>query len=251
VSSSAWFASTASRISARQTEAHKRQKRCSVCASHAALCLAEFGRLGAGGRRRRSPFGLSRSRRPISLRVPGGGELAAGPAGKVRSSDSSAMCVPGLAKKEPAVNDFLDEKRQEITKRLKELQPLVDEFRRLEAAVAALAGLGSGPARAVAPSATLRRRGRPPVSGTERAATATKAAAKPAAPAGKRRAGRRKGSGTRAAEALSFVQGQPGITIPELATKMGIKQNYLYRVLPGLEQEGKIDKKGRGWHPKG
>ena len=60
-------------------------------------------------------------------------------------------------------------------------------------------------------------------------------------PATKRRAGRRKGSGTRAAQALSFVQGQPGITIPELAAKMGIKQNYLYRVLPGLEQEGKID----------
>ncbi len=48
-----------------------------------------------------------------------------------------------------------------------------------------------------------------------------------------------------------FVQGQPGITIPELAAKMGIKQNYLYRVLPGLEQEGKLEKKGRGWHPKG
>ncbi len=52
--------------------------------------------------------------------------------------------------------------------------------------------------------------------------------------------GRRKGSGTRAAEALSFVRGQPGITIPEVAAKMGIKQNYLYRVLPGLEQEGKV-----------
>ena len=69
-------------------------------------------------------------------------------------------------------------------------------------------------------------------------------------PAG-RRARRRKGSGTRAAEALSFVQGQPGITIPELAVKMGIKQNYLYRVLPGLEQENKVAKQGRGWHPKG
>jgi DNA-binding IscR family transcriptional regulator len=47
------------------------------------------------------------------------------------------------------------------------------------------------------------------------------------------------------------VQGQPGITIPELAAKMGIKQNYLYRVLPGLEQEKKVSKQGRGWHPKG
>ena len=82
-----------------------------------------------------------------------------------------------------------------------------------------------------------------------RPAGSTTSTATAAAPA-KRRAGRRKGSGTRAAQALSFVQGQPGITIPELAAKMGIKQNYLYRVLPGLEQEGKVAKKGRGWHPK-
>ena len=46
------------------------------------------------------------------------------------------------------------------------------------------------------------------------------------------------------------MQGQPGITIPELAAKMGIKQNYLYRVLPGLEQEKKVSKQGRGWYPK-
>ena len=67
----------------------------------------------------------------------------------------------------------------------------------------------------------------------------------------KGKVGRRKGSGTRALETLSLVQGQPGITIPELAAKMGIKQNYLYRVLPGLEQDGKLSKKGRGWYPKG
>ena len=46
------------------------------------------------------------------------------------------------------------------------------------------------------------------------------------------------------------MQGQPGITIPELAAKMGIKQNYLYRVLPGLQAEGSVKKDGRGWHPK-
>jgi hypothetical protein len=32
---------------------------------------------------------------------------------------------------------------------------------------------------------------------------------------------------------------------------MGIKQNYLYRVLPGLEKEKKVRKKDRGWHPAG
>jgi hypothetical protein len=179
------------------------------------------------------------------------------------------------------VTDFLDEKRQEITNRLKELKPLVDEYSRLEAAASALAAVGGsapaastaaprrrGPGRprgsvnrtsaapAATPGKTTRKKpgrpktkkvgrppgkkvGRPPGSGAKAAASPTK-----------RRAGRRKGSGTRAAQALSFVQGQPGITIPELAAKMGIKQNYLYRVLPGLEQEGKLEKKGRGWHPK-
>jgi hypothetical protein len=155
------------------------------------------------------------------------------------------------------VTDFLDEKRKEITQRLSELKPMVDEYGRLEAAAAALAAVGgpTGGSTASSPRATTTRRrgpGRPRGSVNRAAATATsakKAPGKPGRPA-KRRAGRRKGSGTRAAEALSFVQGQPGITIPELAAKMGIKQNYLYRVLPGLEQEKKVEKKGRGWHPK-
>jgi hypothetical protein len=156
------------------------------------------------------------------------------------------------------VTDFLDEKRREITDRLKELQPAVDEFKRLEAAAAALAGVGG--AAAAATSAPRRRGPGRPRGSVNRTSATSAATAKPAKTtrkkagrpaAGRRRAGRRKGSGTRAAEALSFVQGQPGITIPELAAKMGIKQNYLYRVLPGLEQESKVSKKGRGWHPKG
>jgi hypothetical protein len=158
------------------------------------------------------------------------------------------------------VPDFLDQTRQELTKRLKELQPLVDEFRRLESAVAALAGVGGSSSSG---KRTARRGpGRPRGSSTRtRTATATrtkaKAKAKPARRATRtrttttRRAGRRKGSGTRAAQALQLVKGQPGITIPELAAKMGIKQNYLYRVLPGLEEEGKVRKQGRGWYPKG
>lgn len=162
------------------------------------------------------------------------------------------------------MTDFLDEKRREISERLKELKPAVDEYSRLEAAAAALQGVGGASSTATAtatPTATARRRGpgRPRGSVNRKGARAAvapaaapaKATAKKAGrPAGRRRAGRRKGSGTRAAEALSFVQGQPGITIPELAAKMGIKQNYLYRVLPGLEQENKVAKQGRGWHPK-
>jgi hypothetical protein len=142
------------------------------------------------------------------------------------------------------VTDFLDEKRREITDRLNELKPLVEEYTRLETAAAALAGVrGSSGAKAAGRRGPGRPRGS---SGAAKAATKAKPARK-----GARRAGRRKGSGTRAAEALALVQGQPGITIPELAASMGIKQNYLYRVLPGLEQEKKVRKQGRGWHPRG
>jgi hypothetical protein len=185
------------------------------------------------------------------------------------------------------VTDFLEVKRGEIAERLKELAPLVDEYRRLEAAAKALADVGAAtPAASAAAPATAPRRkkgpGRPRGSGkkaaspsaptvaaagtavAETAPTERKKVGRPRGsgkkvgrPPGKKvgrpagKVGRRKGSGTRAAQAVSFVQGQPGITIPELAAKMGIKQNYLYRVLPGLEQEGKLEKKGRGWHPKG
>ena len=30
---------------------------------------------------------------------------------------------------------------------------------------------------------------------------------------------------------------------------MKIQPNYLYRVLPGLEQDGKVKKKDKGWFP--
>jgi hypothetical protein len=162
------------------------------------------------------------------------------------------------------VTDFLDEKRTEITARLKELKPLVDEYTRLAAAASALAKVGGSASTATSATAPPRRRGPGrPRGSVNRTTTATAKApakpkrkkpgrppGKPGRPPGRRRAGRRKGSGTRAAEAFGFVQGQPGITIPELAAKMAIKQNYLYRVLPGLQKEGKVSKKGRGWHPK-
>jgi predicted ArsR family transcriptional regulator len=60
------------------------------------------------------------------------------------------------------------------------------------------------------------------------------------------RRGRPKGSGRRGVEALALVKQNPGITIPEIAEKMAIKQNYLYRVLPGLAKDGLVVKDGRG-----
>jgi hypothetical protein len=181
------------------------------------------------------------------------------------------------------VSDFLHDRRKEITDRLNELRPVVDEFKRLEAAVEALGGVIGSAASEAGSAATgvvtrVRGRGRPrgsarrsskvapasvtPVVNTKakaerkkpgRPKASSKKAGSPAGKVGeaKGRGGRPKGSGKRAGEVLSLVQDQPGITIPELAAKMGIKQNYLYRVMPGLEAEGKIEKQGRGWQPAG
>jgi hypothetical protein len=132
--------------------------------------------------------------------------------------------------------DFLADKKREIESRLKELRPLVDEYHRLEAAVQALEGVTTNGTTSAAPA--QRRRGRS-------AASAARGGG-----SGSGRRGRPKGSGTRAKEALSLVRKSPGITIPEMAAKMKIKQNYLYRVLPGLAQDGLVVKQGKGWHPK-
>ena len=117
--------------------------------------------------------------------------------------------------------DFLEEKRTEIDARLRELRPLVDEFNQLEKAAAALAGVGG------------------------RATTRTRRSSS----SGPRKRGRPRGSGNRAKQALELVRARPGITISELANAMGIKANYLYRVMPTLQKEGQVKKRDKGWHP--
>jgi hypothetical protein len=130
------------------------------------------------------------------------------------------------------VTDFLKKTLKEIEARRRELEPLVDEYRQLEEAAAALQGVdgnGNGRTRRTTTSSASRRRG--------------------PSPSGTGRRGRPRGSGKRAQQALDLVGGQPGITIPELAKAMSIQPNYLYRVLPGLEQDGKVKKKNKGWYP--
>jgi CRP-like cAMP-binding protein len=123
------------------------------------------------------------------------------------------------------MTDFLTEKRREIEQRMKELRPLVDEYHQLAAAVEALNG--------AKPAGSTARK--------------PKAAPRPKATTGKR--GRPKGSGKRAQQVLQLVRERPGITIPEIATEIGIQQNYLYRVVPDLQKQGQLRKKKRGWYP--
>jgi DNA invertase Pin-like site-specific DNA recombinase len=57
--------------------------------------------------------------------------------------------------------------------------------------------------------------------------------------------GRRRG--TRADQAVRLVKANPGISASEVAKKMRIKPNYLYRVLGDLEKEGRVKKSGRSY----
>jgi hypothetical protein len=63
-----------------------------------------------------------------------------------------------------------------------------------------------------------------------------------------RRRQKRKG-GTRYEQALKLIEKTPGISASDIAKAMKIKPNYLYRVLGGLEKEGKVRKDGRQYFP--
>lgn len=113
--------------------------------------------------------------------------------------------------------NVLDKARGLIEGRLKELK---EETARLEKALANLKGERRGP-------------GRPPGSRSGKAS------------GGKRR--RRRRGGTRADHALKTVRENPGITASEIAKKLKIKPNYVYRVMSELTADGKVAKDGRGY----
>ena len=115
----------------------------------------------------------------------------------------------------PQASNTVDRARALLEERRTELQK---ELRQIESAISGLGGRKRGP-------------GRPPGSGT-----------------GRHRRGRR--GGTRADQAVKIITQNPGISVSELGKKMKLKApNYLYRVLPDLEKEGRIRRKGRGYHP--
>ena len=60
-----------------------------------------------------------------------------------------------------------------------------------------------------------------------------------------RRRGRRRG--TRADQAVRLIKANPGISAAEIAKKMRIKPNDLYRVLGDLQKEGRVKKSGRAY----
>jgi predicted HTH transcriptional regulator len=114
----------------------------------------------------------------------------------------------------PRVSNTVDQARTLLQRRLRELD---DERKQVESA---LAGLGRS---------ARRRVGRP---------------------RGTTTAPRRRSGSTRADQAVRLIKQNPGITVSELGKKMKLNApNYLYRVLPDLQKEGRIKRRGKGYHP--
>jgi predicted HTH transcriptional regulator len=125
--------------------------------------------------------------------------------------------------------DTLNKIRSDLEKRLRELEPVIREHSQLREGLDALKTAGTRVERTVTTAAKR-----------SRAATTGIAARGP---------GRPRGTGGRAQEALKLVHKHPGITIGEMAKRMKIQANYLYRVLRQLEKDGKIKKRDKGYHP--
>lgn len=60
-----------------------------------------------------------------------------------------------------------------------------------------------------------------------------------------RKRGRRRN--TRSDQAVKLIQQNPGISASEIAKRMKIKPNYMYRVLGDLQKEGRVKKDGRAY----
>lgn len=124
----------------------------------------------------------------------------------------------------PKSGDVLDQFQQLLSKRLVEID---EERQQLERALSELGG-----------KAGSRGPGRP----RSRKPKAGNAAAAP------KRQRKRRGGG-RSDQALALVEKSPGISASDVAKRMKVKPNYLYRVLGDLEKEGRVRKDARKYFP--
>jgi CRP-like cAMP-binding protein len=108
-------------------------------------------------------------------------------------------------------SNVVDQARDLIEKRISELE---DERKKLEGALRDLGGR-RGP-------------GRPRGSG------------------GGRKRRKRRG-GTRAEQAVKIIKDDPGITPSQIAERLGIQPNYMYRVMNELQKDKLVKKRGRGY----
>jgi hypothetical protein len=151
-----------------------------------------------------------------------------------------------------AVLDDLERVKQQVARRLRELEPLVAEYNELQQVADRL---GISPADGRAPRRSGRR---------SRGSAATGTRAVPAAGRAKTtRASSRRSStrrtarsrrtavapGSRQQDVLRLVGERPGISVPELGKELGVDPTGLYQIVRRLEGRGAIRKDGRELRP--
>lgn len=118
----------------------------------------------------------------------------------------------------------LDQARELLSKRLAEVN---EERQRLERALSALGA-----------KTTRRGPGRP-----------RDRKGKSGSGVGAPKPGRKRRAGGRDDQVVALIEKSPGIGAADVAKRMKIQPNYLYRVLGNVEKEGRVRKDGRQYYP--
>jgi hypothetical protein len=128
------------------------------------------------------------------------------------------------------MGDLVDETLRGIRERMKELAPAVAEYRRLEAAYAALDG--SGGRRDTGADTARRQRGR---GGRPRAGSA----------------GGRAKRGANKAAVFAVIEQRPGVTVAELASVTGIAKPLIYNTTRTGVERGELERVALPGGPRG
>jgi transposase-like protein len=162
------------------------------------------------------------------------------------------------------VLDQLRDLERQVVGRLQELEPLVREYEQLRAAAERLgvsyqprADTGDGdrprPSRRRRANASSPRPNAAAPVAADRGGRMSRRAPKPAnAGRASGRAARRRqaaGPGQRQQQMLALVVEQPGITVAEIAQRLGVDATGLYRVMHRLTDTGEVRKDGRRLYP--
>jgi hypothetical protein len=155
-----------------------------------------------------------------------------------------------------SVIDELKGLEDRVARRMKELRPLVDEYRELEQVAHRL---GVSPVDADTPSSRRRTGGkrRAPSGAARAGGTTSRASGSPRRPSGAPReavavsdgADRARTSGRRE-QLLAMVKARPGITVREAGSELGVDPTSLYRIVHRLERDGALEKRGRELLPR-
>lgn len=127
---------------------------------------------------------------------------------------------------------FEKELKDQLAKKIEELAPAAHEHARLMAMLNSINRNGDVPAPAPAPPAPARA-----------ASPAPAPSAKPRTTPAKR-GGKRGARGQRQEQFLTIVKENPGITVSEVAKRLGIEPNYVYRLRNQASGKGEISVQG-------